>query len=89
MTEPCKICKQGVTIIIRRDGGLPTVDATGYSGITDDGDAVCRGHFCPVCGDAHETAEQFEDCEFYGPPRVDLTICGVSDPYKVLAAYHS
>lgn len=89
MTEPCTICGDGVNIIIRRDGGLPTADATGYTGITDDGDAVCRDHFCPVCGNAHAAADQFDACEFYGARPLDLTTCGVSDPYKVLAAYGS
>lgn len=67
--EQCTVrpCSAMVGIIVSRNGGLPKMDATGYSGITDDGEPVCRDHFCPTCGCAHTTAEQFEACEFYGP----------------------
>lgn len=65
-TEPCIVCKAPVAITFTANGGLPTVNAVGYSGLTDDGDAICRDHFCPTCGGGHLTIEQFDRCGFYG-----------------------
>jgi len=75
--EQCTVrpCSAVVPVVISRNGGLAKIDATGYSGLTDDGDAVCRDHFCPVCGNAHTEADEFDDCAFYGPLTVDLTPC--------------
>jgi hypothetical protein len=75
--EQCCIrpCSAVVPVVISRNGGLPKIAADGYSGLTDDGDPVCRDHFCPTCGNAHSDAEAFELCEFYGRPKVNLTPC--------------
>jgi hypothetical protein len=86
--EPCivKRCNALVPIRYDRNGGLP-IEVNGYSGLTDDGDAVCSDHFCPTCGNFHEDVEAFEACEFHGRPTIDLTLCGVDNPHAVLAAY--
>jgi hypothetical protein len=86
--EPCIVKHCNALVIIRydRNGGLP-IEANGYSGLTDDGEAVCQDHFCPTCGNYHEDAAAFDACEFHGPPAANLALCGVGDPYTVLAAY--
>lgn len=83
---PCVQCGTMVTIGISRDGGIPTVDATGYSGLTSDGDEfVCRDHYCPVCHDSHPDADAFDRCGFYGVADVDLTPpCSVDAANAVL-----
>jgi hypothetical protein len=88
VVEPCTVhhCNVLVAIHYDRNGGLP-IEANGYSGLTDDGEAVCKDHFCPTCGNHHEDAEAFDVCEFNGPPPTNLTLCGVGDPYAILAAY--
>lgn len=70
----CIVCNAPVTLTMRRDGGIVLVDATGYSGLTDDGDSfVCRDHYCSVCGGTHADAEQFDACAHYGVEEVDMT----------------
>lgn len=89
-TECCiaSPCGALVTIIINHNGGLPTMDAVGYSGITDDGDAVCRDHFCPTCGNFHSEAAQFERCAFEGRHDIDCTpLCSRATALAVLARY--
>lgn len=81
-------CGAMVGIVIDLDGGLPKIAADGYSGLTDDGYAVCRDHFCPICGHYHHDEHEFEVCEFNGRSAPNLTLPNLCrDPYKVLAAF--
>lgn len=75
--EPCCIrpCSATIGVVIGKDERLARIAADGYSGLTDDGEAVCRDHFCPVCRGAHAAEEQFEACAFYGP---DATECDIA-----------
>ena len=79
-------CKTLVEIRTDKNGGLP-IAVNGFTGLTDDGDAVCRDHFCPTCGNYHADAAAFEQCEFDGCQALNMTLCGVKDPFAVLASY--
>ena len=84
----CVVCNAPVEVTMRRDGGIAVVDATDYSGLTDNGDEfVCRDHYCPVCGGYHLNADAFDRCAHYGAPGVDMTPpCSVEIADAVLRA---
>lgn len=60
-------CHTRVNVLITRDGGLPVVDARGYSGVTASCELVCPDHFCPHCGDYHDTVDAYDRCRYEAP----------------------
>lgn len=87
--ETCVVTGCGALIDIEYadDGALSKVDVHGYSGLTDDGDPICRDHWCATCGYFHTDVGQFDACQFTGPETPNMTIptpCGVTDPIALL-----
>lgn len=66
----CVVCNAHV--IVRFDKGSLPIDVHGHSGLTADGDRfVCPDHFCPVCGCAHSSDDEFTNCQFGDEFRCD------------------
>lgn len=64
--EPCTIPSCGQLVQLPEHTEPINVDTHGWDGLTDDGDPVCRDHWCAACHGAHGTPEEFDACEF--PP---------------------
>jgi hypothetical protein len=85
----CTVCNTPVEVTIALATGAPLVDATGYSGLTNDGDDyACRDHYCPTCGNTHGDAATFDNCAFRGVPYIDTRpLCSRAEALATLAHY--
>jgi hypothetical protein len=76
-------CKTLVEVATDTNGGLAVVDAYNYSGISADGDHICRDHFCDSCGLWHDHPRGYDRCA--NPPA--LPTCDRATALTVLASY--